>query len=345
MSVALLMFNLEDHEGILRNLRSLRSAVDEIVIVDSSSPESSERLRGPVEDLDGRIVRALPMGFVDPLRPFGVEQVKSRYVFLLDADEEASAPLKSRLRSLDDREAYVVPRFEAELSSYTYHLRLFRPDAVHYAGRSFDFPEVAGTTGWLDKSHGIIHRARYRTFFHDKSRVERYLTVENVERPFTRNYLQEAMTVRLRDRSFSLARPGGHRPGSTSPVSPVLTRLAIGIEFLRDLAVGRGIRAASFGRRYARAKWKFLCELPESAREELLAIAREIDREGGLFPYLGLSEPAYVERLTAGFRWDMRGIDVYRRLLRHRHRTGRPAESVYAADAGPPSDPQPADST
>ena len=72
--------------------------------------------------------------------------------------------------------------------------------------------------------------------------------------------------------------------------------------------------------------------LTEPAREELVAIARDLKSEGGLFPYLGLSNPSYLERLTAGFRWDLRGIDVYMNLLRYRYRHGQPAESVYSID-------------
>lgn len=114
-----------------------------------------------------------------------------------------------------------------------------------------------------------------------------------------------------------------------------MVRAVIEFEFLRELVLGRGIRAASFGRRYSRAKWQFLHDLPESTRDELIAIGQDLDYQGGLFPYLGLADPSYVERLTAGFQWDLRGIDVYRNLLRYRHRHGRPAESVYATDERP----------
>lgn len=335
MSVALLMFNLDDNEGILRNIRLLGSAVDEIAIVDSSSPERSEVLSRQVEESGGKLYRVLPLGFVDPLRPFGLTKVQSEHVFILDADEEATESLKSHLRKLTARDAYVVPRFEAELRSYTHHMRVFRRRAVHYRHRSFDFPEVDGSIGWLAKTHRIIHHAHYRNYFLDKERAERYSTIENIERPFTRRYLREATTFRLRNRSISLRGAPPSRNGPAFLLSPPMIRAAIGMEFLRDLAVGKGISAASFGRRYSQAKWQFFRDLSKPARDELIAIAQDVDRYGGLFGYLGLNDRSYVERLTAGFRWDLRGIDVYTNLLRYRHRHGRPAESVYPTEEEP----------
>ena len=127
---ALLMFNLDEAEGILRNVRRLRSAVDEVVVVDSSSPEGYHRLLAAVEPYAVCVHRVLPLGHVDPLRPFGVSKVKSDRVLLLDADEEPSPALVADLRDLAEHDAYVVPRYEEALRAYTFHLRLFRRDAV-----------------------------------------------------------------------------------------------------------------------------------------------------------------------------------------------------------------------
>ena len=43
-TVALLMFSLNENDGILRNARAFANIVDEIVIVDSSSPEGYQGL-------------------------------------------------------------------------------------------------------------------------------------------------------------------------------------------------------------------------------------------------------------------------------------------------------------
>jgi hypothetical protein len=39
------MFNRNENEGIIRNVKLLKDAVDEIVIIDSSDPEKYEQLK------------------------------------------------------------------------------------------------------------------------------------------------------------------------------------------------------------------------------------------------------------------------------------------------------------
>ena len=43
-SVSLLMFNRNENEGVIRNVRLLHSAVDEIVVIDSSDPDKYNEL-------------------------------------------------------------------------------------------------------------------------------------------------------------------------------------------------------------------------------------------------------------------------------------------------------------
>ncbi len=197
MSVALLIFSLGEVEGVLRNIRSLREVVDEIVIVDSSPPVDYEALQSHTSRYSAKVYRALPLGFPEPLRPFGLSKVESDYTLILDADEEASDGLRSDLRGLHEYEAYVLPRFEEGLKSYTYHLRLLRPSAVRYHHRSFDFPDVLGQVGRLDKSHRIVHHANYSDYLIEKARAQRYFTIENVERPFNRQYGHSCATWSL----------------------------------------------------------------------------------------------------------------------------------------------------
>ncbi len=325
--LGLLMFNLEENDGILRNARALSSTVDEIVVIDNSSPATRERLREELAPLGGRVVPAVPLGYADLLRPFGTAQVVSEWVLQLDADEELSPTLHESLRSLRDHDAYVLPRLEVELGSLTYHMRLFRKDAVQYLARSYDFPSVRGSVGYPDREHCIVHRARYGHYFEDKGRSERYFFIENVERPMVRGYLRDAFTMRLGDRGLPL--PGIEhlaRPADT-PLSPPLVRGVIEWEFLRDTLLGKGLRAARFNRLYGIEKARFLERLPAEQRAWIALIAQEVRAAGGLVGYLGLRDPALVERLTSSFGWDKRGIDVLRDLLAYRHTHGHPMES------------------
>src|SRR6267143_6931014 len=331
MSVALLIFSLNEVERVHRSIDAMRGIFDEIVLVDSSSPSDYESLHRLIVGSGVKAYRAIPMGFPEPLRPFGLSKVKSDFALILDADEEPTDRLKRDLALLNECAAYVLPRLEVELRSYTYHLRLMRPSAVRFSRRSFDFPEVQGRTGRLGKTHSIVHQAKYSNYFGEKSRAERYFTIEGAERPFTRSYLQEALTLRFGNRSAPPPFVTRLRENPDAPLSPAMIRAVIETEYLRDIFLGKGHRAASFNRRYSLGKRHFLLDLPDSDREFLRAVSQDIRQNGGLFSYLGFDNPAYVEQLTSSFRWNLRGIEVYKRLLRYRHQHGRPADHVPLA--------------
>jgi len=328
MSVALVIFCLDEVERVLVSISSMLGIVDEMVVIDSSPPIEHGRLLHRTKTSGVKIYHVVPIGFPEPLRPFGLSKVDSDYALILDADEEITDPLKDDLRDLNEFEAYVLPRLEAGLGSYTFHLRLLRPSAVGFSKRSFDFPDVRGRIGRLGKSHRIVHHADFANYLSDKGREERYFAIENAERPFTRQYLQEALTIRLGNRSVSLdfASRLGERPDA--PLSHEMTRGAVEIEFIRDLVLGKSLRAASFNRRYSLEKERFLLGLSNAERDFFRAAARGIRESGGIFPYLGFADPTYVERLTDSFNWELSGAEVYKRLLRYRLRHGRPAEHV-----------------
>ena len=128
MSVALVIFCLDEVERVLVSIRSMLGIVDEMVVIDSSPPIEHGRLLHRTKTSGVKIYHVVPIGFPEPLRPFGLSKVDSDYALILDADEEITDPLKDDLRDLNEFEAYVLPRLEAGLGSYTFvfcvHLQL-----------------------------------------------------------------------------------------------------------------------------------------------------------------------------------------------------------------------------
>lgn len=122
-ALALLMFSLNENEGVMRNVRLLRDEVNEIVVIDSSRKESYLELLGQAEEYGVRVYRVIPVGYPEPLIPYGLTKVDSRYVFRLDADEEPSRPLAANLKNLTDCNAYIVPRYELGLRTFTRQAR------------------------------------------------------------------------------------------------------------------------------------------------------------------------------------------------------------------------------
>jgi hypothetical protein len=44
-TISLLMFNRNENKGIIRNVKLLKNAVDEIVVIESSDPEKYKQLK------------------------------------------------------------------------------------------------------------------------------------------------------------------------------------------------------------------------------------------------------------------------------------------------------------
>jgi len=92
-SVSLLMFNRNENEGIIRNVKLLHSTVDEIVIIDSSDHEKYNELENSLKSFDVKLYRVLPLGHLEPLSHYGISKTSSEYILKLDSDEEPSKEL------------------------------------------------------------------------------------------------------------------------------------------------------------------------------------------------------------------------------------------------------------
>lgn len=324
---ALLMFNRNEAVGILRNARDLQAYVDEIVVIDSSDPSVHESFLRQAAEFDVRVIRALPLDNTDVLRSFGCANVEAEYVIVLDADEEASATLAADLRSLTVHEAYLVPEWEEGLRCYSYHPRVFRKDAVRFRGRSFDFPEVRGTMGRLDRDHCILHHAGYDRFFLEKPWRANYFEIEDYERPYAGEFLSDALAIRVGERRLRLplsrAADDDGRLGS-----PVAVTLAEGLRFVATVLTGGGWRAARFRRRYNLARYRRFASLDPEERRRRISIARALREQGDMVHFLGLDDPDYVRQLTRSYDWATPPIHVYRALIEHRIAHGRPLESL-----------------
>jgi hypothetical protein len=77
--------------------------------------------------------------------------------------------------------------------------------------------------------------------------------------------------------------------------------------------------------RYPIKIMKFFDSLPKEEQELRIKIAKEIQESCGVIKYLGLDKDYIVENLTKTFKWDMSGIEAFRKLLLYRHFHKKPA--------------------
>ena len=121
--------------------------------------------------------RAIPLGYPDPLRMYGLSKMSTEYVLLLDTDEIPNVKLIKNLKQYNEYDIYFIKRYKSRLKIMTNQVRLFRRNKVLFRGIIHEFPEIPGSISSLPNDEYIIHLAM------DKSDVptpdySRYLIIE-----------------------------------------------------------------------------------------------------------------------------------------------------------------------
>jgi hypothetical protein len=313
------MFNRNEGPGIRRNLGAIDSVVDEVLIVDSSDPEEFERLNSDLSSAKVRVVRALPLGCTEPLRPWAFRQIASEQVLSLDSDEEASPELLRAVPTLRSADGYFLPRWEQKIDAYSFQLRLHRREALTYRGTIHESPVALGGTEQLSLPIRIVHHADYRNYLGKTPRGDGYLLIEAYERPFSAEHLREEYPGRI-GRTIL-----GHGGGSISPLRAAMIAASHRWRRYNRLNGLRGnYLTGKYLAGYVRARYRFFRSLSESERQLATTISREIATAGGVVKYLGFDRPGYIERMTESFPWDRSGSRALVELLRFRHQHGTP---------------------
>ena len=318
-SLALLMFNYNESQGIIKNVKILENRVDEILIIDSSNHDEYEELCNQLKGINKvRIKRVFPIGVVEPLRMYGLKNIKSEWVFLLDADEEANGYLINNLKSIDFRgiSAYRILRYEKMFDSYDYQLRLYRRTNVVYRGIIHEFPEVDGEIRDLDSKNFIIHHTVSDNY---NSKRGAYLMIEAYERPLTPFYLST---------KFSLFKLFKNREKTIGRHFILLVSFSLFvINFFRfDSIRYKKYRINWFSFKYTLKRYNFFNDLPN--KDEIIKINEEIIKNGGLIRYLNLDDVNYVEKLTKNFKFDRDGLSVFNELIQYRYHNNQAKSEI-----------------
>ncbi len=320
--VALLVFNRNQTDGVVRAVRLLRGHVAEIVVVDSSSPRPYQALLESLHGSGARVVRAPALGCTEPFRPFAHSELQSPWVLSVDADEAPTPGLVRRIEHLgDEPAAYRIAREETSLRATTRHTRLYRPARIRYEGWIHEDPYVDGVVDELPHADRLIHEADYPGYLAPGGRGTSYLLTECFERPFTASSLRrefpESRSAQLLGRSDE-ALP-------RSAAGAFLYAWAIEKRMSRPSGRGERLQHRLFTQ-YLWARLHAFYSLPPGERREAVHISTELRAAGGPIPYLGFDDFARVRRLASWTTDDMPPAERLRALLIFRHRTGSPMD-------------------
>lgn len=310
MEIALLMFNYNENEGIIRNIELLKDVVNEILIVDSSDNDNYNYLKKKYEHLNiFNIIQVLPIGYADSLRMFALKNIKSDFIFYLDSDEE---PNKKLIEFLSDFkynaiDGYYICRYEKALDCYDYQLRLYKKSKTTYRGMIHEYPKIDGLTAQLDFEKSIIHHADFKNYLDIRSS---YLLIEAYERPFSIFYLS------TQSKFFKLFK------NEDRILSKSLVYLFSFLLFLRRTVKFSALKLKTykydrFLMKYTINRYKYFTKLNDN--EKLIKINRCIILNDGLIKYLHLDDIEYVNKLTKKFQWNKKGIEVFEELINYRY--------------------------
>jgi hypothetical protein len=318
------MFSRNENEGIIRNVKLLKDVVDEIVVIDSSDPEKYKQLKNSLKSVNIKLFRTLPLGHLEPLFYYGINKTSSQYILKIDADEEPSRELIEKMneRNFLYNVYDVLWKDEnGKLLGYKEAL-LFAKDSIKkITGTIHALPEFNEKSKKFSQEVFIVHHEKPTRSSVNKN----YMEIESYERPMKvyLNYLKKR-------RGWFIGCPLSFTYSLSRPLNIYLTGFGLGcVRSMFDIILhGRySYNRISFTIKYSINAIKFFDSLPKKEQKLRTEIAKEIEECGGIIKYLGLDKDCIVENLTKTFKWDIPGIEVFRKLILYRHFHKKPAYS------------------
>jgi glycosyltransferase involved in cell wall biosynthesis len=143
--ISVVINTLNEASNLAFTLRSVRTWVDEIVVVDMESEDSTVEIARKY----GAAVYSHPkLGFADPARAFAVSKATNQWILVLDADEIVPPTLATRLVEIaqgDGADAVRIPwanyffgsplRYSGWGPQQNRHARFFRRDKMHFSDK------------------------------------------------------------------------------------------------------------------------------------------------------------------------------------------------------------------
>jgi len=187
-----------EEKNLERALRSLVWA-EEIIVVDM---ESTDKTLEIAAKFNAKVYSHPYVGYVEPARNLGLEKANGDWIFILDADEEATLLLGKKLRQLSEniegKTYFRLPRKNILFDKWIQHtgwwpdyqIRFFRKGSVTWGDEIHSIPETRGKGEDIPASeeNALIHH-NYQTVEQFVTRMNRYTTIEarllyNQKQPF-----------------------------------------------------------------------------------------------------------------------------------------------------------------
>lgn len=185
LSVVITAWN--EAKNLPRVVKSISDLADEIVVVDTESTDSTAKV---AKDLGCKVFSHKNTRYVEPVRNFSISKAKGDWILLLDADEEVSASLAEKIKSLISEakaDYYRLPRKNLIFGRWIhsthwwpdYVYRLFKKGHVEWSESIHSVPITQGIGADLpsEEKFSILHH-HYESITQFIDRLNRYTDIQ-----------------------------------------------------------------------------------------------------------------------------------------------------------------------
>lgn len=182
---------LNEERNLPYALRSVRSWVDDILVMDMHSDDTTVEI---ARQYGARIVSHEREGFADPARGAAVSEVRGEWILMLDADEVIPPPLARRLQEIaedDLTDVVYIPYqnyFLGRPLKYTFvglfndkHARFFKRGKLEPRGRIHRYAQPIPGSRELTlprRPEFAVQHFGYLDLEHFAEKIDRYTTIE-----------------------------------------------------------------------------------------------------------------------------------------------------------------------
>lgn len=179
--ISVVVNTLNEEENIKRCLNSVQNWVDEIIVVDMHSEDKTREI---AENIGAKVYLHKRTGYVEPARNFAIEKANSRWILILDADEEVPETLAEKLSAISKDEdkkeidCVLIPRKNIIFGKWMqnsrwwpdYLPRFFRKGAITWPKQIHQQPNLA------DKNiHTLVNQEEYALIHYNYESLDQFL--------------------------------------------------------------------------------------------------------------------------------------------------------------------------
>ncbi|MFZ5932589.1 MAG: glycosyltransferase family 2 protein [Patescibacteria group bacterium] len=185
--ISVVINTLNEEKNLPKAVHSIRNLADEIIVVDMYSTDETAKI---AKKLGAKIFEHERTGYVEPARNFAISKALGPWILVLDADEEVTPKLASRLKKIAQNpkaDYYRLPRKNIIFGKWIKHsrwwpdfnIRFFKKGFVAWNEVIHTVPMTQGTGADLPakESLAILHY-NYSSVTQYLERMNRYTDIQ-----------------------------------------------------------------------------------------------------------------------------------------------------------------------